>query len=439
MGPVYYARKPMTRLSILLTFALAFAGCGARPPLPSDWNVVVILIDTLRADHLPFYGYPVATAPYLSELAERGTVFRRAHSSSSWTAPATASLFTSLHPFQHGVMTGMAASRSLKIELNRIPEELLTLGELFRDQGFRTFAVTDNLNICEAEGFDQGFDFFQNYHFSTAPALNAKVLEWESELRAAERYFLYLHYVDPHIPYRPREPWYVAGETEQQDTLNRYDSEIRFTDEYIRALGERLGWHERTLVVVLSDHGEEFGEHGGTKHGRTLYREVLDIPLLFYAPGLLPGEQTVMARVSIIDVLPTLAELIGAAPSPQFEGESLLPLLGGDPGAVRTLYADLYRRRKSVVGESGPLLLQSVIRGDLKLITSNSGPDLLFDLEIDPWEQDDRRDVDRDEATALRDLMDTLRAEASSYASEGFEVTLTPAERERLRSLGYVD
>ena len=166
---------------LILAAVVVAAGAGLFLLLRQDRsrpNVVVIVIDTLRADHLPLYGYAHPTTPFLSELARDGIVFDRAYSTSSWTAPATASLFTSLYPFQHGVVTGMVATLRARrldptITLNAIPGEATTLPEIMRRAGYRTFGVADNLNICAAEGFDQGFDEFRSYNDRGAAAVNA--------------------------------------------------------------------------------------------------------------------------------------------------------------------------------------------------------------------------------------------------------------------------
>ena len=147
-------------------------------------NVVVIVIDTLRADHLSFGGYKKNTSPFLSEFAGTAVVFEKALATSCWTAPSTASIFTSTYPFQNGVVTGFLAYRREKgvdphVKLNRIPAEMTTIAEVHKDAGYKTFAVTDNLNICKAEGFDQGFDRFQNYNYETADAVNKQLKLWE--------------------------------------------------------------------------------------------------------------------------------------------------------------------------------------------------------------------------------------------------------------------
>jgi arylsulfatase A-like enzyme len=272
---------------------------------------VIIVIDVLRADHLASYGYPQETAPFLSELAQRSILFRHVHASSSWTAPATASLFTSLYPFQHHVITGLQESSERKIDLNQIPDGCETLGELFQRHGYQTFAVTDNPNICAKLGFDRGFDHFENFSYETAARVNQQVKDWQELLDESPRSLLYLHYMDPHYPYRRREPWYKDQQGKRLKEISAYDSEIRFVDEHIRELFDLLNWRTNTTLVITSDHGEEFGEHGGNYHGHTLFAEVLDVPLLLYSPARWPEAQVISERVSSVDLLPTLANLLG--------------------------------------------------------------------------------------------------------------------------------
>ena len=151
------------------------------PKHPARPNIVLVVIDTLRADHLPFYGYPKETAPFLSELAAQGVVFEKAYAASSWTSPATASIFTSLYPFQHGVTMGLLLQKQLinkdqSIKVNRIPKELTTLPEAFRINGYRTFGVSDNFNISEGQGFGQGFDRLLGFSHRGGQFINEQIL-----------------------------------------------------------------------------------------------------------------------------------------------------------------------------------------------------------------------------------------------------------------------
>jgi arylsulfatase A-like enzyme len=428
---------------LALALLLGWSAACERAPSDSggDPDIVCIVIDTLRADHLPFYGYPENTAPYLSALASHGVVFRHAHSPSSWTAPATASIFTSVYPFQHQVVTGLRASRHLRLEAQRIPDGLETMPELLQRRGYRTFGATDNLNICEEQGFAQGFDVFRNHTYETAEAINRTVIDWTSDIEAAGKYFLYLHYMDPHVPYNQRGQWCARRGHCSGSDVEAYDSEIHYVDEKIGELATHFGWDDDTLILVLSDHGEEFGDHGGIGHGHTLYGELIDVPLLMSYPARWNGPRSIGMRISTLDLLPTIADLIGATPVAQHEGTSLLPLLDGtdDTPGSRMLYAHLYRRRKGVAGNQGPLEMRSLIHGDWKLITSSLGPPQLFNLADDPDEHHNRIDEHPDVGATLQSALTALEHSRPTQPEARTTITLSPADDEKLRALGYVD
>ncbi len=303
--------KKLLLLSILLLSNLV----QAEGP-----NVVLIVVDTLRADHLPFYGYKKNTAPFLKSIAEKGALFKHTYSTSSWTAPATASILTSLLPSQTGVMMGMNSSKRLtkvkpESKLNRIPEKVETIAETLKKNGYKTFGISDNGNISEQMGFNQGFDKFHNFRpkRATAKGIEAKVIEWEKDLKTSEKYFLFIQYMDPHSPYNKREPWYEKKKSTTKNTVERYDSEINYVDEHLKSLFSKFNWDKNTLFVFTSDHGEEFWEHGKLGHGKTLYNEVIRVPLFFYWPEKI-SKNIVEKPVSTIDIVPSISNLLDINP-----------------------------------------------------------------------------------------------------------------------------
>ena len=423
----------------LLAVAIAVFALGRTPRPAGRPNVVVILVDTLRADHLPAYGYARDTAPFLSRLAERGVVFTAAQSTSAWTAPATASLFTSLYPFQHRVDTGFMVTTQMReigqeIRLNRLPQDVPTLPEVMQAAGYTTFGITANVNIGQVMGFARGFDRFRHFPEDVpATELGEKAKQWERGIRGARPYFLYMHFLDPHAPYRENAPWFTATGDPAADRVAAYDSEIRRVDSVLEELFHSLGWGQDTVVVVLADHGEEFGDHGGKGHGQTLYAEMLDVPLIVHAPGRF-APRRVAEPVSLLDVLPTLRDLAGAPAEPRDEGRSLRPLLEGGPQDPerRSLLAHLLRR------DQQDRLLHSVRRGRWKYIEGSRDPALLFDLARDPGEQANLVEA---QATLARHLRENLRGmvRGSKTFSGGHGTTIMdPATAETLRSLGYV-
>lgn len=220
--------------------SLAASACGtepaerapARPDLP---NVMFVTIDTLRPDHLEPYGYDQQTAPYIHSLGREGAVFTLAFSTSSWTAPTTASLFTGRHPAIHGVTMGIRAHRRMakeverdgvvELELNRIPDELTVMPELLRSAGYTTFGISTNLNVGEEMGLDRGFDRMEVDNMSSIEEVRAQLDRWLAEIAESEPWFVYLHLIDVHTPYEGRSPWYEPAGDERADVIASYDSE----------------------------------------------------------------------------------------------------------------------------------------------------------------------------------------------------------------------
>lgn len=420
-------------------FGLVACEREATTPASKKPNLVLIVIDTLRPDRLPFYGHSGPTAPFLDELSEKSLVFSRAHSTSSWTAPAMASLFLSLHPFQHGMHLASLSPDGKNFDIRVLPESVPSLPESLKAVGYRTFAVTDNQNVSEPPGFARGFDRFFSTHYQSAAAVNETLLRWRDDILSGEPYFLYVHYMDPHLPYNGREPWYgrdpaSGSDDEVTDALARYDSEIRYADEHIAELFAAFGWGEGTVVIVTSDHGEEFGEHGGEQHGRTLHAEVLDVPLLMYAPAQFPDGRRIDRRVSIIDVAPTFLDLAGHPGEPTYVGTSLRPDAAWS--GERSIYSQLItesgksRRRSEVRG---------VIRGRYKLLDHQSGADELFDLQADSAETQSILD---DHPDLGAELAAELEAEVSSvprFEPGTARIPLDSKKIEKLKALGYAE
>ena len=252
--------------------------------------------------------------------------------------------------------------------------------------------------------------------------------------------------MDPHYPYNRRAPWFqeqgdhaTSWQTDQANQIEAYDSEISYLDARIQALFERFQWQDETLFILTSDHGEEFGEHGGTSHAWTLYAEVVDVPLLFHAPARWPQGRVLSQRVSTLDLLPTLAELLGFPANPHHEGTSVAPLLDGreQRKGDRILYSQLHRTLSKTGGQKEELLVRSVIRGDWKLILPDPDQKLLFNLQRDPEERINRRSAFPERSETLERALVRLETEAKQYQGETEQITLTPEQNRRLRALGY--
>jgi choline-sulfatase len=465
-----------------LTVVLWLA-CGCAPESAPRPDVALIVVDTLRADRLPFLGCARNTAPFLDELAERSLVFESAWSPSSWTLPATVSVLTSVHPFQHGVtdFVGLELEPGEEpVPVNCIPTEVETLAETLQAAGYRTFGIVSNILVGSEVGLDRGFDRFVRLDDEDADAVNALVASWRDEILAGEPFFLYVHYIDPHDTFHAREPWFdleaAASDESWPDSapteelgfdqldwiMTRldpgpagfegkrasdmspqelrevmtwiraaYDSEIGFVDARIRALFESLQL-DQAVVFFLADHGEEFFEHGDLTHGQNLYAETVRVPLLLYQPQ--PGARRgrVQANVSTLDIIPTLRQLIDLPPSQQDRGQDLLAAASVPRQPVLALLAGKSRNHSQDEN------LHSIVVGDLRLIAVEGGGAELYDIAGDPLET---RDLAAERPDATRELLlelDRLQRSAPAYKHLA-RIPPPPSEamREHLKGIGY--
>ena len=385
-------------------------------------NVALIVIDTLRADYLPFYGFEYNTSPFMAKLAAKGVVFENSFATSSWTAPSTASILTGLFPNQHGVIMGRRSSRKLHehqpdFKLNALPEEVTTVGEVFHGAGYNTFAVTDNGNIRRDAGFSQGFDSFHNFQNEGSDKVNAKIEEWKSGILSKKPYFLYIQYMDPHHPYEKNQPWFDTYKTKMKNLKASYLSEINYVDGSIERLSKILEWDTReTIVLITSDHGEEFLEHGRNGHGKSLYSEVVRVPLMIWnSKGANFAGKRVKANVTALDVLPTLAELANIPVKSHYEGVSLKKVAesGEDPALNnRPIYAHLWKRRK----DGREVLMKATALNQERAVHSNIPKRFgLYNIEKDMGEQKNLVKGRQDDAKGLLAKLDTFIKNSKSY------------------------
>ncbi|HJS59096.1 MAG TPA: sulfatase [Vicinamibacteria bacterium] len=428
---------------------LLLTGCGpspgsamreapGAPATASRPNIVLLVLDAVRADHLGIYGYERETMPFLAGRAAGGLVFERAYAPSSWTPSSMASIFTGVWPHQHGVRTGFAATRNaLKrgeaITLNRIPSRLLTLPAMLKRAGYRTFGASDNFNVGDAMGFTRGFDEFSAKDQGGLRRGEA-VREWREALLGGAPYFLYLHYMAAHAPYHKRAPWYDPNTPGHRQSVAAYDSNLSFLDERIRELHELLAWDERTLLVVTADHGEEFRDHGGAGHTNTLYQELLHVPLVVCWPGRVdPGR--IRTPVSTIDLMPSLREAAGQPPDARDQGRSLFETArgGGDPARV------VFAMRWDEVGKDRSTKKAVVTERHKLILTLPEARVELYDLIEDPREKSDLSRHKAPLVAALRRQLDELEAR-TAVAEREFSpaVSFTRENAEELKALGYV-
>jgi arylsulfatase A-like enzyme len=465
----------VTRRAGVLLLCAGLAICCRRgdPPAARPRSAVLVTVDTLRADHLGFAGYPRDTSPHLDALAREGTAFPWVYSVSATTGASHASLFTSLYPHQHGVV----ANRQ------RFPRGLATLMRALRSRGYRTAGFVSSVVVGRKMGLQDEFDHFDD--LGTTAELNrpqrperpaAATLEAATThlagLPADTPFLLWVHLIDPHGPYAaPEQPdrfvgdahasaapvllpigsadwvmgripaYQVLGDRREADFyVARYDAEIRYADEALGRFFARLralGRWDDTLVVVTADHGETLAEPGHKRyfaHGTITYDEVVRIPLVVREPH---GERRLgSARaaggraVTSLDVAPTVLDLLGHPPEPAFRGKSLLR--GARP--VEPVFS---------FGAYGTELLEktigtqfSVLQGPWRyVVNSQDGSEELYDHRDDAAESRNLASEQPAQCAALRAALDVLRSERGREAPS---VEMTPEHRRALRSLGYV-
>jgi arylsulfatase A-like enzyme/Tfp pilus assembly protein PilF len=417
-------------LPLLLAFLAPSCAKVAEPQDLSDSNLLLITIDTLRSDRLGAYGDRHAATPTIDDLASRGVRFANCYSPVPLTLPSHSALFTGRYPF------------SLPVRNNGsyfLEEDELTLAERLQSRGLATAAFVSTYILGSKFGLSQGFDHYDDglgdqdlirSLTSEIPAdrVYERFSEWLIGTRP-KRFFAWVHFYDPHLPYSPPDPF--RGRFAQDP----YRGEIAFVDAQIaRILAdvEAYSGLEKTLVVVTSDHGEAFGEHGEVGHGIFAYDESLRVPLILHAPGRLPEGRIVEERVRLIDLLPTLIELYGLGPVPDLPARSLLPLLHGEQqGDAREVYFE------SVLGleDYNWAPITGLISGSHKLI-SLPQPEL-YDLRRDPAERENLHDSHPDLAEELEARLRAILLEDDSAEREARR-DLTPEDVAHLRALGYL-
>jgi arylsulfatase A-like enzyme len=402
--------------------ALALVGslsCDGGPASPAPTGLVIITLDTTRADHLSVYGYMDVSLPHLERLAANGVVFDQAVSVGALTLPAHTSLFTGLLPPAHGVRDNSDPG---------LGDSYVTLAEALRARGFSTAAFVGSVVLDADRGLAQGFDRYDGVRPDGDASQRRgnevvdDAMDWLAGVGSAP-FFLWAHLYDPHRPYDPPPPFDAMHDP--------YVGEIAFVDQQIGRLLAALDAHGltgRTIVVVAGDHGEARGDHGERDHGVFLYQGVLRVPLIMHAPGI--RARRVADVVRLTDIMPTVLDLL-RVPVPSSDGATLAGVLHGHLFPVeREAYAEsLYPRH---LGWSPLFALRN---GRYKLVDAPR-PEL-YDLESDPFEERNIYQQRRGLAAAMMDRVARIRAAAeATYPAR--ELELPPELHDRLAALGYV-
>ncbi len=430
---------------------------GAKPP-----HVLIFLVDTLRADRLGCYGYDRPTSPNIDRFAAGAVRFEHAVAQSSWTRPSTASILTGLYPHNHG-----ARSRN-----HVLARDVTYLPEVLRSIGYRALGVSSNSIAGPTFGFRRGFSHFKQLPENlSSPGIHVPVwrvvdetLEWLERIGPEDSFFVFMHAMDPHAPYYPPEPHRSrfapdapAGALGQNmgklqpfeipHLSDVYDAEIASVDEHFGRLLEELdrrGFLDDTLVVFVSDHGEEFQDHGNHGHGSNLYREQIHVPLIVQLPARLRAEverSVVEEQVQQIDIVPTILEAIGRSGLIEADGRSLLPLMRSRGARVehRIAMSDLRNDGEAV----DALLLEQDDEPRRKLIdywsASFGETHQLFDTTSDPAELRNLGAREPHWAGYLRAIGRLMRRGSRQQLEPGVEPDMPPEQRRALEALGYLD
>ncbi len=421
--------------------ALAFAGAvtlllGVLPAAaaPGKLNLLVITLDTLRADRVGAYGYSGARTPSMDRLARQGVLFSQAFSHVPLTLPSHCTLFTGVLPLTHGVRDNG----------ERLGADPVTLAEIARGQGYVTAAVVGAFPLDSRFGLNRGFDTYDDLYGSRnrvrdmafverrADEVNAKAERWIRE-RGPEPFFLWVHYFDPHAPYDPPPPF-------DKDFAGReYDGEIAYADACLGRLMETLeksGRAADTLIVLTSDHGEGLGAHLEKTHGIFIYDPTLHVPLIIAGPRRLSRGGTVDAQVGLSDILPTVLELMGWPAPKGLSGRSLVPLMARPQAARKESEPTLYIESMNPLLSRNWAPLRGIRTPEWKYIDAPTGE--LYDLKSDPREITNVHDANPEVVRRLRGEMEALIKRQPAPAADGQGLALDRESRQLLQSLGYI-
>lgn len=402
-----------------LCLAATVGGCGARPSVPDDLNLLLITLGTTRTDALGCYGAPAGSTPNLDRLAAGGARFRTVTACTPLTLPSHCTILTGTWPLVHGVR---ADGRG------RLPDEAVSVVEVLRDAGYRTQAVVGGYVVKRVFGLAQGFDGYDDAMLPAAPDRPALERRGDQVANAAianlkrlapTKFFLWVHFSDPSYPYH-------SASGHPPGSRAAYAEEVTFADLQVGRVLEavdRFGLAGRTAVVVVGDHGEGLGDHGETEHGYLLYETTLSVPLLIRCPGLVPAGTVVDARVRTVDVAPTLVELAGLEPRPEMQGESLLGVaMGAGRGSDRAAYGESWEAHETLA--MAPL--QSLHQGSWKLVDAPAPQ--LYDLRSDPGEEHNLADLHPDRVRAMREALAELAALATPPGAPQIAATGNPPD-----------
>lgn len=458
----------------ILTLGISLGFCSEKPFAKNKekFNVIFIVVDALRADHLSCYGYFRNTSPNIDRLAKEGVLFKNAFSQGSETLVSIPAMFTSLYP-------GVNGTFQLKDYLS---DKFITLPEILRKNGYES-VLFGGYELDTLSNFNSRFDKYKllatEAIHKTVSSVNEKVLAWLSQ-KHTKPFFLFAHYDYPHSPYNPPAPYdkIFSGKTDadeetkklvhsfnwffdfiqyMQDTeklrnptkfhylISQYDGEIKYTDDQIRILLEelnRLKLSKNTLVILTADHGEQFLEHGVFFHKTQLYDELIHVPLIMRLPGIIPRGKKITNLIGHIDIMPTILDLLNIHGDNIMQGHSLTPLFSGENGFQQAIFSEtkFYARHTKAIRTNKLKFMEN------HNFIMNSYSYELYDIEADPKELNNLIDKNPKETEAFKAWLKayTLSCERIKKSMPGKEqvskqVKLSQEEKEIFKSLGYMN
>ena len=451
-------------VAILILLVGMWSGFIMAAQANEPHGIILISLDTLRADHLGCYGYHRNTSPFIDTFSKESVVFENTAVQSPWTLPSHMSIMTSLYPSFHGVVK----------KSSRLPESRVTLAQLLRKGGYQTAAFTDGGNVGSVFGFNRGFDLYEDEWIGIAKTV-PKVKQWLNE-NGSKPFFLFIHCYDIHSPYNPPPPYnalfhdfiyrgnlvpstptLLSTTNKKKNELNitdqdirhfiaLYDGGIRYTDQWIGNLLSYLrssGLYENSLIIITSDHGEEFMEHGAFSHWQLYYRPNLHVPLIMRIPGYPKEEIRINQLVQSIDLLPTILDIAELPAYNEAQGVSLLPLASQQKNFFTTLLGKVLNRQVktetvSFAENHSRTPDWSVMSDGYQMISINKFFEVqLFNLTTDPLAQND---IATGNGTLIEKLL-LLYSELYSTKPPDTSPVLELDERSRrqLEALGYLD
>ena len=420
----------VTIACIVCTAAIVFYVLQQKHAKAGAKNVLIITLDTTRADHIGIYGCDKAETPNIDALAGQGTLFEKTSTSVPITLPSHCSIFTGTNVLYHQVRNNGTYF---------LPKEVQTLAEILEKKDYNTAAFIASFTLDSRFGLDRGFHVYNDNlilkqtHVKTfdserpAELVFKDFADWFQE-NYEEKFFSWVHFYDPHLPYSAPEPY----KSRFQD--NPYDGEIAYMDEYIGkiiSLLKEKNVLQNTLVVIMGDHGEAFGEHGELGHGFFCYEESLAVPLIFYSPKRIPENKRVGQRVNLTDVMPTILDYLDIEIPRHVQGESLLPYMTKNMAGMRSFYIESVMPHEVV----GSAIVKGIVKGNYKYLDLPK-PEL-YNLAADPLEKQNLYADKTDVAQGLKAGMKALETAYNTLNAES-KRTLSVEETQKLRSLGYL-